>query len=415
MDDLINKFKKSTHTIKQTLATDEDNVSEGTISEKQSRAGSFSSTNEELTNEQLETRKKRKAEEELKVSKDLTMELVKRERSVLEEFLLNENSKINKSSAKFILSRWMKLEEKLHETIMEREREKMRVYFWDNQGSSGGTYAQIAATSIAPARQPVTETKRKTVSIHETVLIKPEKEEDKRSNDDIKSSVIKQLSNVKDKIKIKRIRQMRSKGIVIKVQSEKDVELVKTSNLSKVGLKVEKPKRFLPSVIIYGVEKELTSEEIKQDLMNKNFDYLSITEREKLKEKVNIKYSFATKENKVNWIAQMPGSYLNRLLKQEKVFIRWRTYPIKEYINIRRCFKCQGYGHIAKYCNAPSQICEDCGQEGHDKKECNSKEVVKCINCIKTRRKDSNHTARNKQCPEYLRQKELYFSRIDWT
>jgi len=31
-----------------------------------------------------------------------------------------------------------------------------------------------------------------------------------------------------------------------------------------------------------------------------------------------------------------------------------------------RCFKCHGYGHIAKVCNQ-DDLCERCGEKGHTK------------------------------------------------
>lgn len=86
----------------------------------------------------------------------------------------------------------------------------------------------------------------------------------------------------------------------------------------------------------------------------------------------------------------------------------WRVYRLREFYNTFRCFKCQGHGHIAKYCNAPDQLCENCGSKEHNREECNKKDKPTCINCIKAKRKEVNHSVKNKSCPEFQRYLEIY-------
>lgn len=93
--------------------------------------------------------------------------------------------------------------------------------------------------------------------------------------------------------------------------------------------------------------------------------------------------------------------------------MQWRTYRIKEFINIIKCFRCHGYGHIAKYCSNVDQLYEFCDCKEHLKKDCDRKENPICQNCRKTRRKECNHNVRSKMCPEYIKQVGIY--KIDWT
>ncbi|EFN68078.1 Uncharacterized 50 kDa protein in type I retrotransposable element R1DM, partial [Camponotus floridanus] len=88
-----------------------------------------------------------------------------------------------------------------------------------------------------------------------------------------------------------------------------------------------------------------------------------------------------------------------KYIRQGRIYLLWRTYKIKEYIGVTRCFKCQGYGHTAKTCNSPDQICEICGGKDHLKKDCGQKDKVQCINCTRSRRKDSKHNTKSKDCP----------------
>jgi len=38
------------------------------------------------------------------------------------------------------------------------------------------------------------------------------------------------------------------------------------------------------------------------------------------------------------------------LLRKEKQNVGWKKYLIFNYINVKKCFKCWGYYHIAKNC-----------------------------------------------------------------
>jgi len=46
---------------------------------------------------------------------------------------------------------------------------------------------------------------------------------------------------------------MNKKGLVIKLDSAKDKEIIKETKLEEIGLKVEEPKRIEPMIIIYDV------------------------------------------------------------------------------------------------------------------------------------------------------------------
>ncbi|EFN70070.1 hypothetical protein EAG_00044, partial [Camponotus floridanus] len=48
-------------------------------------------------------------------------------------------------------------------------------------------------------------------------------------------------------------------------------------------------------------------------------------------------------------------------INRERIYMMWRRYRVKEYLSVTRCFKCHGYGHIAKNCACPDQLCEICG------------------------------------------------------
>jgi hypothetical protein len=61
-----------------------------------------------------------------------------------------------------------------------------------------------------------------------------------------------------------------------------------------------------------------------------------------------------------------------------------------------QCFKCCGYGHIAKNCRL-SASCGHCAQI-HETQECQAKDKSQCTNCTRGGKKDRAHKAWFQSC-----------------
>ncbi|KAK2578278.1 hypothetical protein KPH14_012227 [Odynerus spinipes] len=100
---------------------------------------------------------------------------------------------------------------------------------------------------------------------------------------------------------------MRKNGLVVEVDGKSDVEIIRKSNLEKAGLVVEEPRKQHPAIVIFDVEKDYKVEELKEDLIHKNCGTDNEDELRKLRQSINFKFSYKTKENRVNWIVQIPS------------------------------------------------------------------------------------------------------------
>jgi RecJ-like exonuclease len=117
----------------------------------------------------------------------------------------------------------------------------------------------------------------------------------------------------------------------------------------------------------------------------------------------------------INWIIEVPAKIFDILIERGKVYMEWKENRVKEFINIARCFKCHGFGHIAKNYASEHQYCGHCGDKEHTFTECNKKlQKPNCICCIRSKRKNTEHNVRDKQCPEYIIQLERYKERISY-
>ncbi|CAK9799847.1 Uncharacterized 50 kDa protein in type I retrotransposable element R1DM [Anthophora quadrimaculata] len=378
-----------------------------------------SSAAEEMDVERDRDRKKRKKStvEDGAPLEQPSMDIVdeiKAERIQMEEFLFDEANKINRNAIKYILKKWRKLENRLYEKVVENA--KLKAYV-EKPSRSYADAAAAHGSNKLPEKisgREITQF-QKSKPKSEVILIKPIKDSDTRNNEKIKQDVTKKLNCIRNTVRVSNIRQMRNKGIVIEVKDTSDIEQIKKCDLEKIGLKVEKPKKLNPSIIIYDVEKDKKMEELKEDFITKNFNISGETMYNNLSEEIVFTHSTKTKdERRINWVVQLPGRHFKHVMENGRVFMIWRSYRIREYINVTRCYKCHGYGHTAKSCKVEEQLCITCGSKEHSRDNCTHKEKPKCINCIRARRKDSDHDVRNKQCLEYGRQLKLYRNRIQW-
>jgi len=122
--------------------------------------------------------------------------------------------------------------------------------------------------------------------------------------------------------------------------------------------------------------------------MRKNFEYIDKMLINNLKKEVKFKFTIKSSENRVHWIVQLPSLLYESLISKARVYMMWRTYKVKEYLSIIKCFKC--HGHFARNCEIPKQLRETCRDKDHLKADCHKKDTPFCINCIRGERKETN-------------------------
>lgn len=91
-----------------------------------------------------------------------------------------------------------------------------------------------------------------------------------------------------------------------------------------------------------------------------------------------------------------------KLLDRGKIKVGWTMNTIKvmerEKPEVRKCYRCMGFGHLAKDCKGEdrSKCCRNCGQEDHRAKAC--KNEAKCMLCPEDNNK---HETGGPKCPAY--------------
>ena len=89
---------------------------------------------------------------------------------------------------------------------------------------------------------------------------------------------------------------------------------------------------------------------------------------------------------------------------RNKLFIGISSCRVFDRFFVKRCNKCQEFGHYKADCKN-KEVCGYCG-EGHSSETCGLKEgadykAMKCVNCKRNKLCDSGHSAFWPSCPAY--------------
>lgn len=289
-------------------------VEVGKITENSSRKSSFSSMCSDNSVEGL-AKKKRKCEEtdyDVFLSNENRNKEVLQLRKDMETFLFNDSSKISKTAIQYIMSKWSELESKLY--FAENENNKLRgkleeqnKYIKNNIFSQQKLPAPDYAT-IASKRPMVNKNPSRPESNPIVLLIKPRKDTEMRNNDEIKQNLINMLKPEVNKIKIRNLRKMKRKGLVLELEGEKDVEVLKRVDLSKIDLKIEAPRKQGPCIIIYDIDKNVNKYELLDQLWSKNLNDLEIN-KQQFDSLVIPRFNIKTKNpEKLNWVIEVSAN-----------------------------------------------------------------------------------------------------------
>lgn len=122
---------------------------------------------------------------------------------------------------------------------------------------------------------------------------------------------------------------------------------------------------------------------------------------------------------KYNAYLEVDPAIYHKIMRTGKVFVKCQRCYVYEELNLKRCYKCCGYGHNSKKCNNKIR-CGYCGEE-HETKNCDQKDRPKCANCFesnekyKTRRNWKHAALDNDKCETYKSRKAFLRSRINYS
>ena len=168
---------------------------------------------------------------------------------------------------------------------------------------------------------------------------------------------------------------------------EQSSHLLKMNRLAGVPINVEPHEKLntTKGTIIARKWEKYTSEELCQHLKSEG-----VIDVKMLKSRPDKKY-----------LGERYLLTFNRMEVPEKIRGGLQMLSVREYIpRPRRCFKCQGFGHVGKHCRKTKDTCVNCSDYAHTpENECRRKPY--CRNC------GGEHPANSMNCPTYKKEQEI--------
>jgi hypothetical protein len=358
-----------------------------------------------------------------KSKKELMLECVQKLMKIVD----NQNTEISglKDQLNHVLSTQLKQQQSVNKEIIDR---------LDKMGTNYGQKSFTDVVSYKPVHSLAKEFPKMDKNV---IIVRPKNVDQKCKQTEMD---FKQCARLHSKTsQIEEIKNISKGGIVVRCQSQQAVQDIKKMATDKCpALEVFEPKHKKPSIILRGVDSDISKESIVGHIEDGNREikeYFETNPTEHIENHIKVRvvlqmgrHTSATQstsqredqQNKRNnFILEVSPAIRRILNRMRSMIIDLHSYRFSEHFSIVRCFKCQRFGHTAKNCREQKISCGQCCEE-HDTKSCHKpKSEHKCINCIRhnsakhvVKKVAVNHTVFNDQCPILTRMRETIKSRI---
>lgn len=383
------------------------------VDETKSRRASVSS----IASDASGTLKKRRREPDYTDAKDEYVHYRER-KSILDvdacaEALINgvvalrEKQKFAKSVVEYVASHMLNFKDIVLKIALENVSLRQQLKKQDKETTRPSYRDKLLDTkaSRAPPIRVPTGTKVQPVRRHAVTIKSLEQETPEK----IKAKLRQSIDPMKDKIHIKAVRKLKSGSVVVETDSEQDLnKIIKCQKLKENRLEVTKQYKKKPRMIIYDVPVDMESEQLVSAIKGQNDGIIDNED--------DLRPCFKTGKkdtDTVHWVVEAAPNIRNILHAKKRLYIGWQRCRVSDFQIVSRCFKCQGLGHIAKFCKIETSTCGKCSQDGHVYTDCKSKnKIAKCAPCRRAG-KPADHLMDNK-CPLYKIALERVIANTDY-
>lgn len=192
-------------------------------------------------------------------------------------------------------------------------------------------------------------------------------------------------------MRINRVIKGRNKAVRI-VAEKKELDKIKSA-LDGAGLATRQFDKLPPRLAVRDIPAEMDRERFMAFLAQQNLNNRSL-------EGIKLIYWYPGKDGRAAMaVIETSPETRAELLGQGRVFIGWSACRVADHLRITQCFRCLGFGHIAKDCKARTDTCGHCAGR-HETRACQNKTMKKCFNCLSAGMQSTDHSAvDSNNCP----------------
>lgn len=242
------------------------------------------------------------------------------------------------------------------------------------------TYSRMTEVGDARAKiPPLSGTKKKTPTMAQVVIVSPGSDE-KADAEQLKNKIMSLIDPCRDKIRIKGVMKRGDGKVSVEMATEEDLrKIVENDKLNTEGLVAIRSGALNPKVVVYDVPRQIKQDKLarftrlQNEMLLGEFDK-KMTEEQKGKEVQEFakefipRFRIGTKDGPLSsWVVEVSPKIKNILRSNEanRLFLQWQSCKIQDYRGVTRCYNCQTYGHVAKFCAQKEKTCSFCAGIAH--------------------------------------------------
>ncbi|GBP90792.1 Retrovirus-related Pol polyprotein from type-1 retrotransposable element R1 [Eumeta japonica] len=162
-------------------------------------------------------------------------------------------------------------------------------------------------------------------------------------------------------VAVDRLRKARNQKVVVSCSSAEDAKKIEERlKMRGADLRVSKPEKRLPTVVIRDVLRVNTDEDVVRSLRTQN---KHITEGLNWdKQRAKVCYRRRARNNlECHPVLEVTPELYQRLMEAGYVYVGLQRRPVCDQSPLVQCSRCLGFGHGKQYCKDVSDKCAHCG------------------------------------------------------
>ncbi|KAF8788014.1 hypothetical protein HNY73_009554 [Argiope bruennichi] len=178
-----------------------------------------------------------------------------------------------------------------------------------------------------------------------------------------KSTILNELRTKDPSVRVRNVSPIHGGGVKIVTASVRDAEIIKeilvadnqVDNLYELIV----PGPRSPQVILYNIEGDIEEEQLRTGLLEKNL-FPGDGNNEPV---FKVDFSIPGKRsNNKHWVISLPPNTFHEIKNKGGLYFGWHRVRTSEFISLKQCKNCLGFGHTTKYCDRKDETrCEGCG------------------------------------------------------
>ena len=175
--------------------------------------------------------------------------------------------------------------------------------------------------------------------------------------------------------------------------------------INQIQNNVVKLKSKLPTISLIGVTENLSKDDIKSELCSQNEEIGNLVNAG---QELSVIFTKPPTTSQPHYqIVMRVSPDIRKVIRgyNNKLHLGFQMCKVVDRFYVRRCNKCQTFGHYASDCEASELVCGFC-MGSHDSNECHLKNSPhsdhKCKNCKSANLAETGHSTFWYRCPAYI-------------